>query len=44
MKDVTIVVDGQTIVFEVPTRTTHDDLVNAVVNGVQVIGGRPKRP
>lgn len=43
MKDVTIVVDGQTIVFEVPIRTTHDDLVNAVIQGLEHVGGRPKR-
>lgn len=43
MKDVTIVVDGQTIVFEVPTRTTHDDLVNAITEAINHVGGRPKR-
>ena len=44
MKDVTIVIEGQSMVFEVPTATTHDELVNSVVEGIaKHVGGRPKR-
>lgn len=43
MKEVTITIGDVKQVFEFPEETTDDQILAAIVTGVEVIGGRPKR-